>query len=478
MNILQVNTDDVAGGAASVARGLQEGLRARGHRCWMAVGVRRSGEEDALTIDNDRYRSLWARGCIRTASLLDPLRGKFPGPGRLYTWIKLGLASPRRYWQIGEGKEDFDYPATARLLELPPARPDVLHLHNLHGGYFDLRALPSLSRKLPVFVTLHDPWLLGGHCAHPFLCERWKTGCGVCPDLTLYPAVRKDATAFNWQRKAEIYAASRLYLAAPSRWLMDRIEQSMLMPAVGEARVIPHGVDLSVFHPRDKGSLKRRLGIEPKRRVLLYAASDGPANPYKDFQTLRRAVDRAARSLESGNLLFIALGKEGQSEWIGNAEIRYVSFERSRKAMAAYYQAADLYLHAAKAETFCLAIAESMACGTAVVATRVGAIPELVADRETGLMVPPGDWEGMARAIVALLENDGQRRRLASRAAEVAKARFDRARMIEEYEKWYFEILRRRRQTTSAARPPPIGRRSQGFMGEGAERGLAGAEDR
>ena len=109
---------------------------------------------------------------------------------------------------------------------------------------------------MPTVLTLHDAWLLSGHCAHSFDCERWKTGCGECPDLTIEPAIRRDATADNWVRKRDIYARSRLYVATPSPWLMGRVEQSMLAPAVEQARVIPNGVDLSVFRPADKRSIR------------------------------------------------------------------------------------------------------------------------------------------------------------------------------------------------------------------------------
>ena len=51
---------------------------------------------------------------------------------------------------------------------------------------------------MPVALTLHDEWLLTGHCAYTLGCERWRIGCGRCPDLTIYPAIRRDSTAENF----------------------------------------------------------------------------------------------------------------------------------------------------------------------------------------------------------------------------------------------------------------------------------------
>ena len=64
---------------------------------------------------------------------------------------------------------------------------DILHLHNLHGDYFDLGALLQVGEKVPTVQTLHDCWQFTGHCAHPGNCERWKSGCGQCPHLAAIP---------------------------------------------------------------------------------------------------------------------------------------------------------------------------------------------------------------------------------------------------------------------------------------------------
>ncbi len=79
------------------------------------------------------------------------------------------------------GREDFRFPASHRVLELPPRPPDVLHLHNLHGGYFDLRVLPELSARQPTVVTMHDEWLYTGHCAYTLDSERWLDGVRIVP---------------------------------------------------------------------------------------------------------------------------------------------------------------------------------------------------------------------------------------------------------------------------------------------------------
>jgi hypothetical protein len=76
------------------------------------------------------------------------------------------------------------YFAGTKRLELAD-KPDIVHCHNLHGEYFDLHALDWLSARVPVVITMHDAWLLSGHCVHSLGCGRWETGCGKCPDDSL-----------------------------------------------------------------------------------------------------------------------------------------------------------------------------------------------------------------------------------------------------------------------------------------------------
>jgi glycosyltransferase involved in cell wall biosynthesis len=339
------------------------------------------------------------------------------------------------------GREPFHYAGTRKLLELAPFKPQIVHAHNLHRHYFDLRFLPELSACVPLIVTMHDAWLLSGHCAHSFDCERWKTGCGECPDLTIPPAIERDATAFNWQRKRELYACSHFYVAAPCRWLIDKLEQSIVAPAVIESRVIPNGIDLEVFRAGDRDAARARLGLSQDADVLLFTALSIRENFWKDYKTLRGAIAQLAERRPARPLIFLSVGEAAPTEKIGNAEIRFVPFLEESRRLAEYYQAADLYIHASRADTFPTSILEALACETPVVATAVGGIPEQIIGGETGMLTPPGDAGAMANAIASLLDDVARRRAMGAKAGEEAWRKFGRDRMIGDYLSWFDEIL-------------------------------------
>jgi glycosyltransferase involved in cell wall biosynthesis len=467
MRILQVSTADIVGGAESVARRLFEGYRLLGHESWLAVGLKRTADPNVLLIPNDTPRNIWFQLCMKVARTLEPWAERTKGARGLHKLFE-NLSKPLHWAQRELGYEDFEFSGSWRLLDLVPQRPDVVHCHNLHGpyvpggGYFDLRLLPMLSCKVPAILTLHDAWLLSGHCAHSFHCERWKRGCGKCPDLSIYPAIKRDSTAYNWRKKKEIYAKTKFFVATPSRSLMEKVQQSMLASAAVETRVIPNGVDLSIFHPADKQRVRRKLKINSDVNVLLFAANVIRQNPYKDYQTMREAVARVSERMHGKDLLFIALGENATPERIGRAHVQFVPYQNKPEAVAQYYQAADIYVHAAKVDTFPNTVLESLACGTPVVATAVGGIPEQVkglkvlgckfqvagrqlngyeSDQATGLLVRPGVPVEMARAIEALLRDDSQRLRLGENARTDARERFDLNHQVKAYLDWYQEII-------------------------------------
>lgn len=440
LRILKVNTVDLGGGAEQVAWDLFHQFIARGHDAWYAVAQKKSDHARILALPNDAYRGTWARFCLRVGDLI---RSRF-GEGRLASGVSTTLAyrvgQPRRLLRSHLGHEDFEFPASWHLPNLVPARPDVIHAHNLHGSYFDLRALARLSHRVPVVLTLHDAWTLSGHCAHSFGCERWKTGCGDCPDIHTYPAIRCDATAYNWKRKQAIYRRSRLYVATPSSWLMDKVRQSILASGIAEARVIPYGIDLTVFRPGDRRADREALGIDPRARVLLFAAH--PRNLWKDYATIRAALVLASERLSTMPTLFIGLGYDAAPEKLGSIELRYVSHVAGRQAMASYYRAADCYVQSSKADTFPNAVLEALACGTPVIGTAVGGIPEQVRDGQTGFVVPPADPAALADCAVQLLADSDRCAWMADNAARMARRCYDLERHVNDYLTWYADIIR------------------------------------
>jgi glycosyltransferase involved in cell wall biosynthesis len=200
----------------------------------------------------------------------------------------------------------------------------------------------------------------------------------------------------------------------------------MLAPAIASARVIPNGVDVELFAPEPRG--------ERDEPVVLFAAQGGRTNAYKDFQTLRSALDL----LRDRRLLAVALGEAAPEERIGAVTLRSEPFE-TRDAVAKRLRGADLYVHATRADNHPLAVLEALASGVPVIASRIGGIPEQLTD-ETGVLVEPGDPQSLAAAISELLDDPDRRARLSAAATADARARFSLDRQVAAYLDLYGEL--------------------------------------
>lgn len=448
LRVLLVDSVFGRGGAAAIASSLRQGLDTRGHSVAHVVG--HCDDSSAPVLAMPRPWACLARGLGHAAGLLPSYFGQlaFRLAARLQS---PGAESP--------GLENFNFPGSRDILRLMSPRPDVVHCHNLHGGYFDLRFLPKLSARVPTLLTLHDAWLLGGHCAHSFGCERWVTGCGGCPDLTIPPAISVDRSAENWRRKRDIFGRSRLFITTPSNWLMEKVARSILSAGIADSRVIPNGVDLDIYCPAEgRLAARRELGIGADDFVVVFAANGVRDNVWKDMASLRRALALASRALNGQvRVRFLALGESAPAERAGEATLEFVPYVSESGQVARYFRAASVYAHAAKADTFPTTILEALACGTPIIATAVGGIPEQVrslelpgvsagmpsysADEATGILTAPGDADGLAAAMVYFARDIALVERLGQNARLDAVRRFDVRRQVDAYVEWYRHML-------------------------------------
>ena len=436
--IAYFSTSDQAGGAEWIASLLHLGMRARGHESTLFVGQKRGDDEGTVELVPRQGHRRLARSLLESSRRL-AIDGR--APSSLVARKLARLLEIDRWAKWKMGLEDFAYPESRLALDAFPFRPQLVHGHNLHGGYFDLRDLSRLSSHIPTVLTLHDEWLYTGHCAYTLDCQRGRIECGECPSLATYPAVSRDATRYNLRRKGSIYRKSHLHVATPSHWLMERVESSILAPALQQRRVIPYGIELSVFHPGDRQAARQRLGIPAEALVVLYLANRGRANPFKDFETMEAAIASIGSRRWHCEIIFLCVGQAGPAESVGSAKVISLGYTAVREEVAGYYQAADLFVHAAKADNFPLTIMEAMACGLPVVATAVGGIPEQVEEGRTGWLVPLRDVEALVARVSQLIEQPAVRQTMGRAAAEKAATTYALERMVSSYEDWYTEIL-------------------------------------
>lgn len=428
MIVAQVNTEDLGGGAARIAWDLFRGLPERGHVSRLVVNRRRTSVRGVIPL-HDGYGTArqrlfgaldrWVERAFRAR------RGVYHVRRTLHR-----LASPELSRNEWAGRLPGPYSGTEHLLDQLDVRPDIVHLHNLHGHYFDLRALSRLSGQATLVWTLHDEWAFTGICTYTLDCHRWRDGCGQCPQIGITYA-GPDATAQNWEAKSKIYSTSNLVVCSPSRWLLDRAEESIL-----QARAflhVPNGIDTATFLPGRRKAARENLGISDDVSVLVFAANRALSSPRKNFATLREAVRRLPDLMPGTHPILVCLGADRAVEEVPGVEVRPVPFESRPDALARWYQAADVYVHPALAENQPLTILEALSCGTPVVAAAVGGVPEIVEEGRTGYLVAQDDAAAMAERIAKILNNPVLRDRMGNEGGRVVRERHSVDGMVDRY---------------------------------------------
>lgn len=408
LSVVHFSAADTMGGAARSAYRIHAGLRDRGHRSRMLVGLRASDDADVDTV--------WSGEAGRLANrLADEVSRRF---GWQYLYV----------------------PSTRRALAHPwVAEAEIFQLFVTHGGYFSQRMLPALSARAPVVWRLSDMWALTGHCAYSGDCDRWRKGCGRCPDLETWPSIGRDTTAALFRLKERLYGDSRITVVAPSSWTERLARDSPLLGRFAVHR-IPNGIDLERFRPRERAVARAGLGIDPYAKVILFMAHGLDANARKGSEDAIEALRRLGS--RPGTLVLLA-GEGGQS-WAGRLPlpVRALGFVTDEEKLARVHASADVLLAPSRVENLPNTVLEAIASGVPVVASDAGGMADAVRHMQTGWLAPVGEVDALAEGLRRILDEDALRQRLGAGARALAEREFARSTEISRFESLYRELRR------------------------------------
>lgn len=281
---------------------------------------------------------------------------------------------------------------------------DILHIHNLHGGYIGLDDIKELSKVVKVVWTLHDMWTLTGHCAYTMdnrgICEmNLKDGCVKCPRLDAYSSLSKDISMECLFRKEQSFTNSKINFVTPSKWLKDEAKRAILKNE--NIQVIENGVAIDVFKPfsrnLDRKAFLSERGIDDSKIILFFVAHELD-NPYKGADVL---VDALSKVRNKERIVLIVAGKGSRLQIDDEYDAFYTGYISSQQEMCKYYSCADAFVIPSRAENYPCTVIEAMASGTPVIGSTAGGIPEQITD-ETGYVFENGNSDELAKIISGL----------------------------------------------------------------------------
>ena len=388
LSILHFSTADILGGSARSAYRIHSGLREAGHRSRMLVGIKLSDDPDVDTVCGN--------GAERLANRVAN---------------KLGDTLGYQYMFHASDRRVLNHPWVSEA--------DIVQLYNIHGGYLSLSVLPQLSRRAPMVWRLSDLWPMTGHCAYPGSCERWHNGCGECPDLNSYPAIKTDRTAFLFRQKEKAYRNCAITIVAPSSWTEKCAKESPLLGRFPVTR-IPNGLDGRAFQPSDRAQARKKLGIEPDKKAILFSAHILDNNPRKGGDVLIEALNRL-KNPRDHTLLLVGEGGESWTDRVP-LEVHLMGFVDAPQSLADIYAACDVVAIPSVVENLPNVLIEALACGRAVVASDTGGMRDGVRHTETGYLAKPEAVGDFAAGLTQILDDNTLRHQMEEKSRDL----FDR----------------------------------------------------
>jgi N-acetyl-alpha-D-glucosaminyl L-malate synthase BshA len=302
-----------------------------------------------------------------------------------------------------------------RLVQLSrEERLEILHAHyavpHATAAYLARAILASSGDSVPRLVTtLHgtDITLLGSDSAY-------SEAVGFSIDQS------DGVTAVSESLKADTYRALRVRR---------------------EITVIPNYLDCGTYDRREVAELRDRLTGGSSEKVVVHMSN---FRPVKRADAVIEVFVRLHARLPA-RLLLVGEGPDLDgalrlARELGVADA--VTALGEQDDVVSLLSVADLFLLPSVQESFGLAALEAMACGVPVVASRVGGLPEVVADGECGFLHPPDDLGGMADSAVRILGDPELHERMARAGRRLVCTRFSEAKVVPRYEAFYETILR------------------------------------
>ena len=324
-------------------------------------------------------------------------------------------------------------PTKKLIKEIEQIKPDLIHLHNIHGFYLNYPILfRSLSTvDIPVVWTLHDCWAFTGHCAWPIHghCDRFQEQCCHCPLQSKgYPkSFLLDRSRSNFKLKKRYFRSLQdLHLVTVSRWLEQQVRLSFMQDM--DIRTIYNGLDTEVFRPS---------GTPPTSVTDGHPLVLGVCNAWYDWKGLDDMA--ALRELLPDDYEVMVVGvNEDQMHRLPEG-ITCIRRTDSVSQLAEIYSQADVFVNPSKVESFGMTTAEALSCGTPSIVYDTSACPEVV-DNLTGRVVPLGDVNALAKAVMEICSLPG-REAMRQACRERAIRLFNRQDRYKEYLQLYNEVL-------------------------------------
>lgn len=302
--------------------------------------------------------------------------------------------------------------------------PDVIHIHNLHGYYVNIRILMEYlrTRENKIIWTFHDCWNFSRHSGYIDYHN------GILPtkiisrdELREYPKALFSPMD-NYSRKKELFSGFKnLIIVTPSFWLANMVKDTFFSEY--PIKVVHNGIDMDKFYPEKNLDILKQYNIEKKEVILGVASVWDKRKGIKYFNRLDKIINHKNKKI-------VVIGKIEEKIELSN-DILHISQTDNVKEIRNWYSNAKVFINPTLYDNFPTTNIESLACGTPVITFDTGGSPETITI-DTGKVTKKKDAFSINEAI-----QDAPI--LTKETIRSYRERFDKKSKNDEYLKIYLE---------------------------------------
>ena len=427
-SVVHLSNNDINGGAARAAY--------RIHRCL------EDNKSDYLV--NSSMKVIRKYSADRTVSCIN---------NNSFLWKRLQPRIARflktKFQTKNMSAHNIAYPSTGLLKEINNKSSNTItHLHWLGDSTISIEEVGRL--KGPIFWTLHDQWPFCGaeHYTHPPKVEngiqiddfRYRQNYSL--ESRIFGEKGFDINRWTWERKKKAWTKP-MNIVATSRWLFDCVKKSSLMKN-WPIHLIPYPIDTEIWKPIDKIDAKNILGVDIKKKIILFGAVGGTKDSRKGSHLLKEALNILNNSFfddfENEMQIFV-FGESNNKKFINNLPVNFLGPLSDDISLRVVYSAADVMVVPSIQEAFGQTASEAHSCATPVVAFNIGGLIDIVSHQKTGYLAKPYDPESLAYGINWTIRNEERNRKLSSESRLKAMKYWDSRIVAKKYIDAYQSVL-------------------------------------
>lgn len=300
---------------------------------------------------------------------------------------------------------------------------DVVHLHWINLGFFDVADLDSI--QVPIVWTVRDAWPFTGGCHIPMGCKKFQNGCFECEQLGGFQPF--DLAHFLYNRKLRIISqSSELIAVAISPFIQKQIRQSKIWRGL-RVKMIENSIDFSELYKFNKEDARRRLGLDGDKLIVLVGNDSG------EIWKGRHIVKRLVSDLSSDRFELVSFGR---GEPYGKC--KNFGFFENPHALSTLYSAVDVFIFPSTYEPFGKALFEAAYCGAGVISYAETGTADFYSESYSSWwkLIELGNYDQLLAQLQTWRKSGDP-----SSATKQLEARFDERNIATKYQQLYQKIL-------------------------------------